>query len=67
MQKLLAVVERETGHAATPDTPLAELGLDSLDLLDLVLAVSVAAEKPIPQQAIPQLNTVGDLIRLAQP
>lgn len=37
----LAKVSEFVGHPVTLDTPINELGIDSLDFLDLLLAVDV--------------------------
>ena len=47
---------------ATPQTPLRSLGLDSLDLLDLVTALEDHLDACIPDNQLREVETVGGLI-----
>ena len=62
-ETVLRVVERETGRAATLETPLGELGLDSLDYLDLVVQLEEETGIQVPDTKIGDFDTVGDLTR----
>ena len=61
---VLRVVEAETGFAVEEETTLEELGLDSLDLLDLLLAIGNEAGTELGEEQIVGVETVADLIRL---
>jgi acyl carrier protein len=54
------IIERETGKAAAPETSLDSLGLDSLELLELLVELNIPSERVI------DMETVADLIREAQ-
>jgi acyl carrier protein len=56
IEDVIAVVEEETGHKVTPETELKELGMDSLDFLDLLIRVG-----DIPDAVVPRINKVSDL------
>jgi acyl carrier protein len=47
---------------ATPQTPLRSLGMDSLDLLDLVTALEDHLDACIPDNQLREVETVGGLI-----
>jgi acyl carrier protein len=47
---------------ATPQTPLRSLGMDSLDLLELVSALEDHLEVCIPDSQLKEVETVGGLI-----
>jgi acyl carrier protein len=59
------VIELETGKAVTEETTIDSLGLDSLDFLDLMLAVEKESGKKVPDDKFGDLHTVGDIVRLA--
>lgn len=48
----------------TPDLPLAELGLDSLDQAELFLALEGAAGQELDADSIADARVVGDLATL---
>lgn len=56
---VMKVVEEETGKTVNLDTELKDLGLDSLEFLNLMV------ELGIPDASIPYINTVRDLTRVA--
>lgn len=62
-EKVLAVIARETGQTVTDQTSLDDLGLDSLEFLDLLLALGRETGKEIPDETVAGLKTVGDLAR----
>ena len=47
---------------ATPDTPLASLGIDSLMMLEVVLDVQDALDLVIEDNDLRQMHTIGDVI-----
>jgi acyl carrier protein len=60
---VLQIVCRETGsNDVTPTTSLDELGLDSLEFIDLLVTVSTETGVEIPQANYATINTVNDLI-----
>ena len=50
----------------TPDTPIAELGLSSLERIELMLALEQQGEGSIDEAAFQSARTVGDLTTLAR-
>lgn len=55
IEKVIAVVEEHSGQKVTAETKLNDLAFDSLDFLDLMVALS------IPDERVPYVNTVQDL------
>jgi acyl carrier protein len=55
IERAIEVVEEHTGQKVTAETPLKDLGLDSLEFLELMVALS------IPDERVPYINTVQDL------
>lgn len=44
------------------DTPLSEQGLDSLDMMDLLLCLEEGYAVKIPDTALPRLRTLNDFV-----
>lgn len=72
-QAALAAVRQHAGaltgaalHDLTPDTPLAALGLDSLQRLDLVARMEETFACRLPESVISEARTLEDLIRAVQ-
>jgi acyl carrier protein len=42
---------------------LAEIGLDSLDMAEIVIALEEEFEFKLPDEAVEQISTVGDAVR----
>ena len=61
-----AIIERETGKAVTADTQLDSLCADSLEFLQVILAVSEETGKAIPDSALLNFQTVGELAAFVQ-
>lgn len=59
-EHVAAVVENETGRKVTGETALNDLGLDSLEFLELLITVSNKCGD-VPDALVPRLNTVSDL------
>lgn len=57
--EVITVVETESGKFVTLDTELKDLGMDSLEFLNLMVQLG------IPDASIPYINTVRDLTRVA--
>ncbi len=49
--------------SVTAETPLEDLGLDSLDLLEAALELEALLGRDIADMALRQVRTVGDLAR----
>lgn len=47
----------------TPETPLTDLGLDSLDLIEAGLELEALVGRDLPEGALRAVATVGDLAR----
>ncbi|MCH8044128.1 MAG: acyl carrier protein [Planctomycetes bacterium] len=47
----------------TPDTTLADLGADSLDLVELVMELDEEFDISIPDDVAQRIQTIGDLMR----
>lgn len=68
-QEVLAVVERfvqdisDSEHVEVPvAASLGEIGLDSLSIVDLLFKLEREFEVSIPDEELPNLTTVGDLV-----
>ncbi len=55
----LEVIERETGQTVTEDTLLEDLAIDSLEFLELLVALD------IPNDNSSTFKTIGDLVKAA--
>lgn len=55
IEEVMEVVKEHTGQDVFPETQLDDLGMDSLDFLDLLVRLSV------PDAAVPSLQTVRGL------
>ncbi len=53
---------RPVVEQATPETPLASLGIDSLMMLEVVLDVQDALDVTIEDSDLRQMQTIGDVI-----
>lgn len=60
--EVCAVIERETDQKVTAETPVSALKCDSLEFVDLLMALGEAAGKEIPDSKWSALQTVGDII-----
>lgn len=65
MSTILSIIERETGQAVTEETTLETLALDSLELIELLQAIENGTGAVVPDSAFGDLQTVGDILRLA--
>ena len=63
MQEMLAEQLNCDAETITPDTSFKDdLGADSLDLFELVMALEDEYSIEIPSEDLAELNTVGDVI-----
>lgn len=60
IEKVIAVVEEQTGQKVNAETELSDLGLDSLEFLSLLVEIG------IPDAVAPRIHTVNDLFLAAQ-
>jgi acyl carrier protein len=51
---------------ATPETPLASLGIDSLTMMEVVLDVQDALDLVIEDEDLKHMKTIGDVIGFLQ-
>ena len=58
--ELLKVIQDETGLRAELNTPVDDLGLDSLEFVDLMMVIS-AKIKPVPEAIWAKFDTVADI------
>ena len=49
--------------ALTPDTAIAELGADSIDIVELVMAMEENFDLQIAEDKADRIKTVGDAVR----
>lgn len=65
-ERVTAILRENTDHKETPismDSSLVEdLGLSSLEVINLVLAFEDEFEIEIPERIIPTMHTVGDIV-----
>lgn len=51
----------------TPEASLIDdLGADSLDAVELNMAIEDACGKAVPDEKLPEMKTVGDILRLLE-
>ena len=62
---IIAEVAEVPRDALTRETRLDELGIDSLDALRIVAAVEKMLQREIPEESITQVETVGDIMKMA--
>ena len=66
LEKLTAIIREETGNNALTVTRdsvlLSDLGMNSLDLVNMVCVVEDAFDVEIPDRVIGKMQTVGDVI-----
>ena len=63
-QKLITIVQRETKapiEKVTPETPLADAGIDSLDSLTILFAIEEEFHISVPDDKARGLRTFGDI------
>ena len=68
-QQLIAIVQREKHIAAekiTPETPLADAGIDSLDALTILFAIEEDFHISIPDDKARSIRTFGDMVSVVQ-
>lgn len=61
-EKIIALVEEETGKQVTMESDFDSLGMDSLEFVDLILKAQQLSGKAITDAEVAKINTVGDLV-----
>jgi acyl carrier protein len=59
--EVLKTIADEIGKAIVSETPLDEMGLDSLDYLDLILKLEERFNLKIPNQQMAAFQTAGHI------
>lgn len=65
LKKVIEIVKQETGAEVNADTALESLGLDSLEFVELMLAIAKDCAD-IPDAHWGELNTVGDMAQACE-
>ncbi|AUF83356.1 acyl carrier protein [Mesoplasma syrphidae] len=52
--------------ALTKETKVASIGIDSLDLMDMIVTLEDRLEIRVPDDKLMNLETIGDLINLVE-
>lgn len=64
LETVVLVIELQTGKEdVCGGTPIAALGLDSLDFLDLLLAIAQATGLEVPDERVSEIETVADIVK----
>jgi acyl carrier protein len=69
-QKVIDIVTREEGlppSVVRPDSTFAELGVDSLDALNILYAIEREFEVEIPDSLAKNVTNVGQIIEILTP
>lgn len=67
LQEILAAQFDIDPETVTPDTDIQEdLNADSLDVVDLIMSIEDEFEVEIPDTAVDEVKTVGDLTKLIE-
>lgn len=61
-EKILAVISDRAQYDAKPETTIHELAVDSLELLELMLDISVECDLDYRQEKLLKIETVGDIL-----
>ncbi len=61
LEQVIGIVGDHTGQKVTAETKLSDLGMDSLDFLELMVILNV------PDEIVPDLNTVLDIYMMRTP
>jgi acyl carrier protein len=63
-QKVIETIQSELNIDATPETSIESLGVDSLELLELIQSIEAATGKQIPDSEFAGIEKVSDIIRV---
>lgn len=65
MDKIISIIEQHVSCKVSPETSIETLGLDSLEFMELLLALENEAGIQISNEKIVELVLVSDFTRLA--
>lgn len=65
-QKVLEVIQSDLNIDVTPESTIESLGVDSLELLELIQSIEAATGKQISDEAIAKIETVGDITKAVE-
>ena len=65
-QRIIAESTENSLDAISPETTLDELGLDSIDLVDLVMEIEQAFSVSVPDEEFENIKTVSDIVTLIE-
>jgi acyl carrier protein len=63
---IIAAVKRIPPESVRPDATLAELGMDSLDKINVLFELENAFDIDIPDEEARSISTVGDIVNRLQ-
>lgn len=64
--EIIATATKRRPEEIAPDTELTSLGLGSLDTITLLFEMEEAFDITIPNEVIPEISTVSDIIEKLQ-
>jgi acyl carrier protein len=62
--KVLNIIKKRTDKKFNNSTDIKLLGLDSLDLVELVMEIEDELKIKIPDQELPNIKTIDDLLKV---
>ncbi|MGL5205812.1 MAG: acyl carrier protein [Metamycoplasmataceae bacterium] len=63
---ILNIIKRRTNKKISPSTDIKELGLDSLDLVEVVMEIEQELDIKIPDDELTNIKTIDDLIKIIE-
>ncbi len=64
--KVLNIIKKRTDKKFNNSTDIKLLGLDSLDLVELVIEIEDELNIKIPDQDLPNIKTIDDLLKVIE-
>ena len=68
-EKIIKIISDNTDistESISPETTLYELGLDSIDLVDLVMEIEDAFSVTVPDEEFENIKAVSDIVALIE-
>lgn len=65
LEKVIAIVSRETGEDVNADTRLDSLGLDSLEFVCLIQAIQ-SEVVDVPEEEFVNINTPEEIVKVCE-
>lgn len=62
-KKLLEIIKQTVGHEVAPQDSLQELGMDSLDLVEIAMNVEEEFDISVPDDVSEKWTTIADVIK----